>query len=601
LKQTKGIEEINAELVKARIIDDQARKKWQEIERKCLVNSEYRQQVKKICDISFEYFVRLFFFCSYRMPFVYIYEIHKPIIDAYESLVLADLEYKTRKTNPLFKQMCKNSLDKRQVEIGKNLMVNMLPRCGKSQLTILFIAWTFAREHNLEYMYVAADRTLVQDFGEKAKGVVKTEIYQKMFNITVSNQVDSKEYWEIKKDGYNTRGKVRTFGFLGQATGHGAGSLDNTYANGEFKFTGAIIIDDPISGKHAESATIKENALQIYNQVFSTRKNSSIVPIILTAQRLASDDLCGQILEEHASDWDVVKVKGLLGTDDTNKLDKVRSIWEARYSTASLLRRKRISPSTFYAQYQQEPLEGVGEIFDVNDFQYYNYDKAPEWDEYSYIFMTADTARTVKQSSDYTVIGLWGSRVSAVGTSLFLIDILRGKWEKDIVNNIGYIHDIYYEKVQKNIPLYLEKEGFNQGLNLDDALSRYASKLGVYINILHPDRKQNASKVGRAMAVNHFIRDGRLLFPRDKTFIHYNASWEKMKQAIVYEFAHFKTDDSHAHDDIIDVCVDAISIALNTNRENKEISSNYLQYGIKNITNNGSHTIRRLSNLIHGR
>ena len=144
--------------------------------------------------------------------------------------------------------------------------------------------------------------------------------------------------------------------FMGQITGFGCGKL------GAKKFSGAMLIDDPMKAQDSFSNTIKERIGELWTSTFKNRLNDTHTPVIVTAQRLAEDDFCGYLIKregtiDEGGEWDVVRFPAIVDEGTNTE----RALWEDRFPLEKLRRYRESDPFTFETQYMQnpKPLEGM--------------------------------------------------------------------------------------------------------------------------------------------------------------------------------------------------------------------------------------------------
>ena len=120
-----------------------------------------------------------------------------------------------------------------QVEINR-LIVNMPPRHTKSEFaSYLLPAWMVGREPKLKIIQATHTGELAVRFGRKAKNLIDSEDYSKIFKTTLQEDSKAAGRWETAQGG-----EYFAAGVGGAITGRGADLL---------------IIDDPHSEQDALS------------------------------------------------------------------------------------------------------------------------------------------------------------------------------------------------------------------------------------------------------------------------------------------------------------------------------------------------------------
>ena len=125
------------------------------------------------------------------------------------------------------------------------LIVNMPPRHTKSEFaSFLLPAWMVGREPKLKIIQATHTGELAVRFGRKAKHLIDSEDYKKIFQTTLQEDSKAAGRWETAQGG-----EYFAAGVGGAITGRGADLL---------------IIDDPHSEQDALSPTALESAYEWY-------------------------------------------------------------------------------------------------------------------------------------------------------------------------------------------------------------------------------------------------------------------------------------------------------------------------------------------------
>ena len=284
----------------------------------------------------------------------------------------------------------------------RNLVISIPPRFGKSAIMKYFVAWTYAINKQCNNIYTSYSDDLVRQFSGEIRDLINSPLYYKLFYIKIKEDTQNKGLWQI--DG---GGGVRACSLGGSITGFGAGSVDNRV------YGGSILIDDALKADDARSETAKDACWVYYCETLLSRRNNENTPIIIIMQRLAVDDLVARLKKNNA-DFEYVEIPVMDENDE--------SIWEERYSTEALRQLRKEQPGFFAAQYMQNPVVEGGNLFKEEMFI-----RGPVPSEFTYTFITCDTASTSKTTSDYTVAGFWGVSIEGEERRLYLLDLLRDK------------------------------------------------------------------------------------------------------------------------------------------------------------------------------
>jgi phage terminase large subunit-like protein len=166
------------------------------------------------------------------------------------------------------------------------LIVNVPPGYTKTEMaSIGYMARGMAVNAQARFLHLSYSHKLALTNSAAVRSVVKSAEFQQMWHIETKNDVDSKEIWHTTQGG-----GVTATAAGGQVTGFRGGHMDAE------KFTGAVIIDDPVKPDDAYSEVIREGVNTNYNETISSRVAIETVPIIVIMQRIHWSDLSGYLL-----------------------------------------------------------------------------------------------------------------------------------------------------------------------------------------------------------------------------------------------------------------------------------------------------------------
>ena len=280
---------------------------------------------------------------------------------------------------------------------------------------------------------------------------------------------------------------------------------------------------------------LETTVVRVYDEKLATRRRTAHAPTILIMQRLHVDDLVGWTKQTEPDEWEYVEVPAL---DENNN-----SFWEERYPAKDLIKMRDTNMYKFQAQYQQNPIIAGGQMIKSEWFQFYQ-----SHPKYERIFIASDTAMKTGQHNDYSVFMVWG----VFQHSIYLIDMLRGKWEApELLKNIRMLTSQYmlWENRLKASALYIEDKA--SGVGLVQQLKR-ESRLPVIPITVTKD------KVTRVEEVLPTLEAGRVFLPFDRNYGH--------NPQIIGECELFARDMSHSHDDIVDTLVHSINVSVGFGR-----------------------------------
>jgi predicted phage terminase large subunit-like protein len=250
-------------------------------------------------------------------------------------------------------------------------------------------------------------------------------------------------------------------------------------------------------------------------------------PIIIVAQRLATDDLPGYVMENYPEDYALVKCSALVNGE---------SIIPETVDTKSLLQTQAANPYAFACQYQQEPVVLGGNLIKLADFRYYDPGSPPKWE---IKIMTCDTALKAKEHNDHSVIQCWGRSMKRA----FLIDQIRGRWgPAELLNNAR----MFYAKHHRSAsPMhYIAVEEAGAGVNLIAEMKKKGIPAKGIVRL--------TDKVSRVKAILAFQQVGMVYLPR-------GALW---LPGFEVELASFREDGKSTKDDMVDCFADGVHLTL---------------------------------------
>lgn len=280
----------------------------------------------------------------------------------------------------------------------KNLIINMPPRYGKTELVIvLFVAWCLARWSSARFIHLSYSKELALDNSSRIREITQIPEYQALWPVVLKADTDSKGLWKTQRGGGIKAGAAG-----GAVTGFGAGLP--VLAPGDFG--GCILIDDPLKPDDADSDTKRDAVNKKAVSTIQSRRNSRDTPIVVVMQRLHDFDYTGFLTEDGAPEkYEVVSLPALLTRDDGTHY----ALWPMKHTVGELqeMQQNVRTKFMFSAQYQQQPVPDDGEFFGRNDVQWY--DNRPQGLS---IYAASDYAETDGsvdgKDPDYTEHGIFG-------------------------------------------------------------------------------------------------------------------------------------------------------------------------------------------------
>lgn len=189
----------------------------------------------------------------------------------------------------------------------------------------------------------------------------------------------------------------------------------NFFANGILAHN-CIIIDDPNAANEVESEATIESTLEWWRGTMPTRLNDPKRSVyIVIQQRLAENDLSGEILEKQAGDWTHVMIPARyeadrsfvtsIGWKDPRTVDG-ELYWPERFGEEELTRlEKQLGPFRSAGQLAQRPEPKGGGIIKREWWQPWEEENLPP---ISFMLAYLDTAYTTKTENDYSALTIWG-------------------------------------------------------------------------------------------------------------------------------------------------------------------------------------------------
>ena len=168
-------------------------------------------------------------------------------------------------------------------------IINIPPGYTKTEFaSISLMAYGLAINPAARFLHLSYSHALALQNSSTAKGIVESPGYQEMWPRTLKDDAKAKEIWWTEQNG-----GVRATSSMGQVTGFRAGHMDHSAE----KFTGALIIDDPVKPDDAYSEVMREGVNNNFNETISSRVAVENVPIIVIMQRIHFNDLSGHLLK----------------------------------------------------------------------------------------------------------------------------------------------------------------------------------------------------------------------------------------------------------------------------------------------------------------
>jgi predicted phage terminase large subunit-like protein len=244
-------------------------------------------------------------------------------------------------------------------------------------------------------------------FGRKAKHLIDSPEYQKIFETTLQEDSKAAGRWETAQGG-----EYFAAGVGGAITGRGADLL---------------IIDDP----HSEQDALSENSLEQAYEWYTSGPRQRLQPgasIVLVMTRWSTKDLTAKLLKQQkevkGDQWEIVEFPAILDHGP-----KPEAVWPQYWNLEELEKVKATLPvGKWNAQWMQRPTSEEGAIIKREWWRTYTKDTIPPL---QHVIQSYDTAYLKKETADFSAITTWGIYYpnEDSGANLILLDALKGRWE----------------------------------------------------------------------------------------------------------------------------------------------------------------------------
>ena len=262
------------------------------------------------------------------------------------------------------------------------LIINMPPRHTKSEFaSFLLPAWMIGKNPKLKIIQTTHTAELAVRFGRKAKTLIDSEDYQKIFQTRLREDSQAAGRWETEQGG-----EYFAAGVGGAITGRGADLL---------------IIDDP----HSEQDAMNPEALERAYEWYTSGPRQRLQPggkIVVVMTRWSVKDLTAQLIkssaEAKADQWELIEFPAILPTN--------QAVWPEYWKLSELESVKAsLSVQKWNAQWMQNPTAEEGSIIKREWWRVWDKPYIPALD---HVIQSYDTAFLKKETADYSAITTWG-------------------------------------------------------------------------------------------------------------------------------------------------------------------------------------------------
>ncbi len=408
------------------------------------------------------------------------------------------------------------------------LIINIPPAYAKTSIVVwAFISYIYALNNQSKCLHISYSDEIVKDNSSKIKTIINSEEYQYYFrDVDFKEDTKSKGLWATSAGG----------AFKASASGSAITGFRAGYFNDDKLISGVMIIDDPTKPDDAFSGSKMQAVNQRWESTFRSRPAHDNVPVIVIMQRISDDDFTDHLLNNSDEQWHHLVLPAYIEEDYTYTQNgiyidhnlPIGTLWDLKADD------KKAKVLMNDIQYSQDPTPEKGEMVEKEWFRMY--DTLPKIKEFT---IYCDTASKIKKYNDYSVFGLFGK---CYGNNGYLVKMYRGKVKVPQLKTT-FLH-FYKEalKITGQSKIRVSIEDKDSGVGLIQALQ---DETDIYIKAIQ--RKEG--KYARLLRATTKIKDEIMHLKRN----------DDITGVVVSEFVRFKADDSHKHDDTVDVVVDFIN------------------------------------------
>ena len=390
----------------------------------------------------------------------------------------------------------------------KRLIINMPPRHTKSEFaSFLLPSWMVGRKPDLKIIQTTHTTELAIRFGRKAKTLMDSPEYKKVFDTRLREDSQAAGKWETEQGG-----EYYAAGVGSAITGRGADLL---------------IIDDP----HSEQDALNPEALERAYEWYTSGPRQRLQPggaIVVVMTRWSLKDLTGALINSQknlkADKWEIIEFPAIMPSG--------KPIWPEYWKKEELESVKAsLSIGKWNAQWMQNPTAEEGSLIKREWWKVWDKPYIPPL---QHVIQSYDTAYLKKETADFTAITTWGVFYPSEDSpaNLILLDSYKERVEFPELRKEAFRQYRYWN------PETVIVEAKAAGLPLTYELR----KAGIPVINYTPSKGQD--KHARVNAVSPLFESGIIWAPE-----------EKFAEEVIEECASFPYGD---HDDLVDSTTQAI-------------------------------------------
>ena len=425
------------------------------------------------------------------------------------------------------------------MEDGKldELFLSQAPRTGKTTLVMMFMLWVMGRNSERSNLYCSYTDSVVGVLYNGILEVLNDPTTYAYFDVFPAAKVASTNAKDLL---INLDRKKRYASFTGR-------SLYGTL-NGACDCNGYLIGDDLISGiEEAMSKPRLEAAWsKVDNNLLPRAKETA--KILWIGTRWSLIDPQGKRIDLLENDdkykdrkWKIVNTPALDEEEHSNFEYK----YNVGFSTDYFIQRRASfernnDMASWLAQYQGEPIEREGALFEPDSMRYYNGvlpDAQPDR-----VFMVVDPAWG---GGDYVA----GPVCAQYGDDIYVEDVIYNNGEKTITQ------PMIVQKIQKYGVAAMKVEGTKMTASYGEDIDKALKDIGIRINLqINTSHFTGTGKQQRIFDKAPDIRD-RMIFLQD-------GARSKEYSLFMQNLFSFTVNGKNQHDDAPDSCAMAVDYAF---------------------------------------
>ncbi|HXQ10584.1 MAG TPA: hypothetical protein VN805_06240 [Caulobacteraceae bacterium] len=363
----------------------------------------------------------------------------------------------------------------------RRLIICLPPRVLKSHVvSVCLPAFLLGQNPSEKILLISHKEGLAEDFAYRCMQLMATDWYRAAFPATVL----AADF--ARRDHFKTTmgGELIATALGGAITGEGGRT---------------IIIDDPLDAKDASTERREKVNELYYSKIQSRLNNQAVGRILVVAQRLHPNDLCGFLAAQGV--FELLSVPLIAEAPTTYRV----GAWSWTRPEGDVLRpqshtpeviemlRRTVPPHVFLTQYQQAPTLLAAGLVKAEWFP--EYDPVPPAAEQ--MVLSWDCGQTAGPNSSYSVALVFRTE----GRHLYLVDV----WRRQVEFTDLKLHALDLARRHPKAIHLVEEAALGR------ALIGVFEELGLRVERI---KQPTASKQARLEAVLDMLQDGRVLLPR---------------------------------------------------------------------------------------